>query len=40
LEEIKTSALIKLPSVATIKSLDRVHQIKKIEDCVFMVKGN
>ncbi|MDB5198242.1 MAG: hypothetical protein JWO92_205 [Chitinophagaceae bacterium] len=40
LEEIKTSESIKLPSVATIKGLDRVHQIKKIEDCVFMVKGN
>ena len=40
LEEIKTSQAIKLPSVASIKSMDRVHQIKKIEDCVFMVKGN
>lgn len=40
LEEIKTSESIKLPSVATIKGIDRVHQIKNIEDCVFMVKGN
>ncbi len=40
LEEIKKSESIKLPSVATIKGIDRVHQIKKIEDCVFMVKGN
>jgi len=40
LEEIKTSQLIKLPAAAAIKGLDRVHQIKKIEDCVFMVKGN
>lgn len=40
LEEIRISELIKLPSVATIKGMDRVHQIKKIEDCVFMVKGN
>ena len=40
LEEIRTSELIKLPSVAIIKGMDRVHQIKKIEDCVFMVKGN
>lgn len=40
LEEIKTTESIKLPTVATIKGLDRVHQIKKIEDCVFMVKGN
>lgn len=40
LEEIKISHSIKLPSVATVKGLDRVYQIKKIEDCVFMVKGN
>ena len=40
LEEIKTSESIKLPTVATIKGLERVQQIKKIEDCVFMVKGN
>jgi Trypsin-like serine proteases, typically periplasmic, contain C-terminal PDZ domain len=40
LEEIKSSESIKLPSASTIKGLDREHQIKKIEDCVFMVKGN
>lgn len=40
LEEIRTSELIKLPTSASIKGMDRVHQIKKIEDCVFMVKGN
>lgn len=40
LEEIKTSESIKLPSIAAIKGMDRVRQIKKIEDCVFMVKGN
>ena len=40
LEEIKTSETIKLPSIAAIKGMDRGHQIKKIEDCVFMVKGN
>ncbi len=40
LEEIKTSESIKLPSMAAIKGMDRVRQIKKIEDCVFMVKGN
>jgi S1-C subfamily serine protease len=40
LEEIKKSEKIKLPTVGTIKGLDRVQQIKKIEDCVFMVKGN
>lgn len=40
LEEIKTSESIKLPTVAVIKGMDRGRQIKKIEDCVFMVKGN
>ncbi|MEO6455244.1 MAG: serine protease [Ginsengibacter sp.] len=40
LEEIKGEEAIKLPSKGTIKGLDRVQQIKKIEDCVFMVKGN
>lgn len=40
LEEIKNTESIKLPSVAAIKNMDREHQIKKIEDCVFMVKGN
>ena len=40
LDEITKSEKIKLPSSGTIKGLDRVHQIKKIEDCVFMVKGN
>lgn len=40
LDEIKITESIKLPSVATIKGLDRENQIKKIQDCVFMVKGN
>ncbi|MDQ6757290.1 MAG: serine protease [Bacteroidota bacterium] len=40
LEEIKKDESIKLPSSAFTKGMDRVHQIKKIEDCVFMVKGN
>ena len=40
LEEIKKNEEIKLPSKGTLKGLDRVQQIKKIEDCVFMVKGN
>ncbi len=40
LEEIHTNEEIKLPSRGNIKGLDRVQQIKKIEDCVFMVKGN
>jgi serine protease Do len=39
LEEIKKTS-IKLPTNNSIRSLDRVHQIYKIEDCVFMVKGN
>jgi serine protease Do len=39
LDEIKKSS-IKLPSNNSIKSMNRVQQIKKIEDCVFMVKGN
>ncbi len=29
---------IKLSGASTIKGLDRVQQIKKIEDCIFMVK--
>ena len=31
---------IKLPSVNTLKGLDRVQQIKKLEDFVYMIKGN
>ncbi|HRN55841.1 MAG TPA: serine protease [Agriterribacter sp.] len=30
---------IKLPSVSAIKNTDRTQQVKKIEECVFMVKG-
>lgn len=30
---------IRVSSVSTISNLDRVQQIKKIEDCVYMVKG-
>lgn len=40
LEEIKEDENIKLPVMGTLKGLDRVHQVKKIEDYVFMVKGN
>ena len=40
LEEIKKDQNIKLPSASMIKGMDRVQQIKKLEDCVFMVKGN
>jgi hypothetical protein len=32
-------ANLNLPSKSTIKGMDRVQQIKKIQDCVFMVKG-
>jgi S1-C subfamily serine protease len=31
---------VKLPAVSTLKGLDRMQQVKKIEDCVFMVKVN
>ncbi|MCW3112091.1 MAG: trypsin-like peptidase protein [Segetibacter sp.] len=30
---------IKTPAVSKLKGMDRVQQIKQIEDCVFMVKG-
>ncbi|MBO9571472.1 MAG: trypsin-like peptidase domain-containing protein [Chitinophagaceae bacterium] len=38
---VKDSALnrIKLPSNSSLKGMDRVQQIKKIADCVFMVKS-
>ena len=41
-EEINNDSLsfnIKLPLHSSLKGLDRVQQIKKIEDCVFMVKS-
>ncbi len=31
---------IKLPAVNTLKGLDRVQQIQKLEDFVYMIKGN
>lgn len=40
LEEIKNSESIKLPTTGSLRGMDREHQINKIEDCVFMVKGN
>ncbi|MBK7883762.1 MAG: trypsin-like peptidase domain-containing protein [Chitinophagaceae bacterium] len=43
LEELKTDTSrfsIKLNPSSQIKGIDRVTQIKKIEDCIFMVKGN
>ena len=42
LEEIKKDTAIqnlKIPVSSLVKNLDRVQQIKKIEDCVFMVKS-
>ncbi len=39
-EEISTTDTVKLPSTTTLKGIDRVQQVKKMEDCVFMVKGN
>lgn len=30
---------VKAPAVSNLKGLDRVQQIKQIQDCVFMVKG-
>lgn len=32
-------ANLNIPTYSNIKGLDRVNQIKKIQDCVFMVKG-
>jgi serine protease Do len=31
---------IKLPAVNTLKGLDRIHQIQRLEDYVYMIKGN
>lgn len=42
IEELKgdsTEFKIKIPTGSNMKGLDRVSQIKKIQDCVFMVKG-
>lgn len=42
IEELKkdsSSLTIKLPNASNLKGIDRVQQIKKIQDCVFMVKG-
>jgi S1-C subfamily serine protease len=40
LKELKDSESIKLPSANSLKGLDRVQQIQKLEDFVYMVKGN
>jgi S1-C subfamily serine protease len=43
LDEVKkedtTAKHVKLPLTSSLKNLDRPQQIKKIEDCVFMVKS-
>ena len=40
LKELKDEESIKLPAVNSLKGLDRVLQIQKLEDFVYMVKGN
>lgn len=40
LKVLKDSETIKLPTTNTLKELDRVKQIQKLEDFVYMVKGN
>ncbi len=40
LKDVKESDTIKLSTANTLKGLDRVQQIKKLEDFVYMVKGN
>ncbi len=40
LKELKDDESIKLPTVNSLKGLDRVQQIQKLEDFVYMVKGN
>ncbi len=39
LKDLKDDS-IRLPLVNSLKGLDRVHQIQKLEDFVYMVKGN
>lgn len=42
IEELKKDSSnlnIKLPNSSSLKGMDRVQQIKKLQDCVFMVKG-
>ena len=40
IKQVSDSQNIKLPVANSIRSMDRVQQVKKIEDYVFMVKGN
>jgi serine protease Do len=39
-KELSSTDVIKLPSNSTMKNMDREEQIKKIQDYVFMIKGN
>jgi S1-C subfamily serine protease len=42
IEELKKDSSnlnIKLPASSSLRGMDRVQQIKKLQDCVFMVKG-
>jgi S1-C subfamily serine protease len=38
LKEVDTTARIKVPNTSSIKGMERVQQVKKIEECVYMVK--
>jgi S1-C subfamily serine protease len=38
LEEADTATNLKVPSTSSIRGMERVQQVKRIEDCVFMVK--
>jgi serine protease Do len=43
MEELKSNPLfqnVKLPAKSTLTGLDKIQQVKKIQDCVFMVKGD
>lgn len=40
LKDINDSISIKLPTVNTLKNLDRMQQIPRLEEYVYMVKGN
>lgn len=40
LKDVKDNDSIKLPLVNTLKGMDRVQQIKKLEDFVYIIKGN
>jgi len=40
LKDLKDDDSIKIPSTNSLKGLDRVKQIQKLEDFVYMIKGN